>query len=82
MNEAIVCDKPFVAPRAAGVGAAERMKRKIVLKDISMIVASTTPIHVRNHNLHGYEKSVSMVVAILIATGNNTQSGKKAQTEA
>jgi hypothetical protein len=30
MNEAIVCAKPFVAPRAAGVGAAERMKRKIV----------------------------------------------------
>jgi len=30
MNEAIVCDKPFVVPKAAGVGAAERMKRKIV----------------------------------------------------
>jgi hypothetical protein len=30
MNDAIVCDKPFVAPRAAGVGAAARMYRKVV----------------------------------------------------
>jgi hypothetical protein len=36
MNDAMVCDKPFVAPKAAGVGAAERMKTMMMpMKNLS-----------------------------------------------
>lgn len=51
-----------------------------LLQDIFMTVVNITPIQVRSHKPHGYEP-VSSVVAILIAIGNNAQSGKKAQIE-